>query len=85
MVLLSFSFGPCVYLHIKYFYCFQDQEEPEGEDGASAEEASPDPQRSSPSQDSYDQSPPVSDQIPPLDNSDTIDNESTTLLNEESD
>ncbi|XP_078379070.1 ubiquitin carboxyl-terminal hydrolase 9X-like isoform X2 [Oculina patagonica] len=67
----------------------EDQEDPEveveGENANSADEASPNPQRSSPRRDSQDQSPPVTDQIPPLDNSDTVDNESTKLLNEESD
>lgn len=71
------------------FTFFQDQEEPEAdvevENGNSADEASPNVQRSSPRRDSQDQSPPVTDQIPPLDNSDAIDNESTKLLNEESD
>ena len=57
----------------------------EGENGNSTDETSPNPQRSSPSGDSRGQSPPVTDQIPPLDNSDAIDNESTKLLNEESD
>jgi len=57
----------------------------EGENGTSADEASPNAQPSSPSRDSQNQSPPVTDQIPPLDNSDTVDNESTKLLNEESD
>lgn len=67
----------------------EDQEEPEGdvegENGTSADEASPNAQPSSPCRDSQNQSPPVADQIPPLDNNDTVDNESTKLLNEESD
>ena len=57
----------------------------EGENGTSADEASPNAQRSSPCRDSQNQSPPVTDQIPPLDNSDAVDNESTKLLTEESD
>lgn len=57
----------------------------DGEIGNSADEASPNAQHSSPCRDSHNQSPPVTDQIPPLDNSDTVDNESTKLLNEESD
>lgn len=84
MDVFSFSFGLYVliyFLILNAFTFFKDQEEPEGEvegeNGNSADEASPNTQR--------DQSPPVTDQIPPLDNSDTVDNESTKLLNEESD
>lgn len=85
MVLFPFSFDLNFYLFtLNVFTSLQDQEDPEveveGENGNSADEASPNPQR-----DSQDQSPPVTDQIPPLDNSDTVDNESTKLLNEESD
>ena len=87
----TFLFRLYVHLLIKYFnFFFQDQEEPEGdvevENGNSADEASSlNAQRSSPSGESHDQSPPVTDQIPPLDNSDTVENETTKLLNEESD
>lgn len=68
----------------------EDQEEPEGdvegENGNSADEASPNVERSSPRRNSEDQSSPVTEQIPPLDSSDTVDNESTTKVpNEESD
>ena len=74
---------------------FQDQEEPEGdvegENGNSGDdEVTPTAQRSSPPQNTHDQSPPITEQIPPLDNSDTtVDNdtepgETTKLLNEES-
>lgn len=83
----SFSF--IFIVKVNAFIFWKDQEEPEGdvegENGTSADEASPNAQPSSPCRDSQNQSPPVADQIPPLDNNDTVDNESTKLLNEESD